>query len=56
MSERKHTDKDYLFLSAMLRARVNKFINEDTVEFGGENLLACWSDYLLKEKEMVNNA
>lgn len=32
MSDRKHTDKDYLFLSTMLRARSSVFINEDALE------------------------
>ncbi len=32
MSAKKHTDKDYLFLSTMLRARASVFISEDTLE------------------------
>ena len=32
MSDRKHTDKDYLFLSTLLRARTSAFISEDTLE------------------------
>jgi len=32
LSDRKHTDKDYLFLSSMLRARASMFINEDALE------------------------
>ncbi len=32
MSARKHTDKDYLFLSTMLKARSNVFISADTLE------------------------
>ena len=32
MSERKHTDKDYLFLSTMLKARSSVFISNDTLE------------------------
>ena len=32
MSARKHTDKDYLFLSTMLRARASMFISEDVLE------------------------
>ena len=32
MSARKHTDKDYLFLSTMLRARSSMFISEDALE------------------------
>ncbi len=44
------------YLEVMKALHPELFINEDTVEFGGDNLLACWSDYLLKEKEMVSNA
>lgn len=32
MSDRKHTDKDYLFLSTMLRARASVFINEGELD------------------------
>ena len=32
MSARQHTDKDYLFLSTMLRARTSNFISEDILE------------------------
>lgn len=32
MSARKHTDKDYLFLSTMLRARASMFISKDALE------------------------
>ncbi len=32
MSAKKHTDKDYLFLSTMLRARASVFISGDTLE------------------------
>lgn len=32
MSARQHTDKDYLFLSTMLRARVSRFISEEVLE------------------------
>jgi len=32
LSAKKHTDKDYLFLSTMLRARASVFISEDTLE------------------------
>lgn len=32
MSDKKHTDKDYLFLSTMLRARSSVFINKDALE------------------------
>lgn len=32
MSARKHSDKDYLFLSTMLRARASIFISEDTLD------------------------
>ncbi len=32
MSDRKHTDKDYLFLSTMLRAKYSVFITEDVLD------------------------
>ena len=32
MSAKVHTDKDYLFLSTMLRARASVFISKDTLE------------------------
>lgn len=44
------------YLEVMQQIHPEIFVNENTVAFGGDNLLQCWSDYLLKEKEMVSNA
>ncbi len=44
------------YLEVMKQIHPELFINDNTVAFGGEKLLKCWSEYLLKEKEMVSHA
>ncbi len=42
------------YLQIMKELYPDIFINENTVEIKGDNLLECWSEYLLKEREMMN--
>ncbi len=44
------------YLEVMKQLHPELFVDDHTVAFGGGNLLKCWSEYLLMEKEMVSNA
>lgn len=44
------------YLEVMKALHSEIFVSDNTVAFGSNNLLKCWSDYLLMEKEMVSNA
>jgi len=48
----KYSDCRYLEVMKNLYPEI--FTDENTVEMTGDNLLQCWSDYLLREKEMVS--
>lgn len=42
------------YLEIMRELYPESFINGSTVEMKGTNLLECWSEYLLREREMMN--
>ena len=44
------------YLEVMKQLHPEIFVSDNTIVFGGDNLLKCWSEYLLMEKEMVANA
>ncbi len=45
---------DCKYLETMKHLHPEIFVDEHTVEMTGDNLLQCWSDYLVLEKEMVS--
>lgn len=45
---------DCKYLETMKRLHPEIFVDDHTVEMTGDNLLQCWSDYLVMEKEMVS--
>lgn len=45
---------DCRYLEIMKELCPKSFINDNTVEIKGTNLLECWSEYLLKEREMMD--
>lgn len=44
------------YLEVMQQLHPELFTEDSKIAFGGDNFLRCWSDYLLKEKEMISNA
>ena len=44
------------YLEVMKQLHPELFIEDDKIAFSGDNFLRCWSEYLLKEKEMITNA